>query len=115
MLQAKPVYHLSALFTKAWGIARHHAKHYGGSVRLYFAQALRQAWGEAKATAKRIAEERERVQAAIAEVRFQQSEIGRARYERRMASFRAECDAALAKALEMSRRLTRPAVRRAAA
>jgi hypothetical protein len=102
------------LFKKAWGISRHNAKHHGGGVRLHFAQALRQSWAEAKATAQRIAEERERVLAAIAEMRFRQSEIGRARHERHMTNFRARCDADLAAALEMSRRLTRPTIRRVA-
>ena len=114
MPELKHVYHLSALFKKAWGIARHNAKHHGGGVRLHFAQALRQAWAEAKATAQRIAEERERVLACVAELRFQQSEIGRARHERHMTAFRAKCDADLAAALEMSRRISQQSVRRAA-
>ncbi len=114
MRQATCIYSLSAIFRKAWGIARHQAKHHGSSVRLHFAQALRQAWAEAKATARRIAEERERVLTCVAEMRFRQSEIGRARHERHMTDFRARCDADLAAALELSRRLTRPAIRRAA-
>jgi hypothetical protein len=65
MLQAKPVYHLSALFKKAWCVARHNAKHHGGSVRLHFAQALKQAWSAAKELAKRTAASNDRV---IAEV-----------------------------------------------
>ena len=34
MSELKHVYHRSALFKKAWGIARHKAKHGGGSVRV---------------------------------------------------------------------------------
>jgi hypothetical protein len=67
--ELKHVYHRSALFRKAWGIARHLAKHGGGSVRLYFAQALRQSWAEAKALAKRVAESNARVQAEIERIK----------------------------------------------
>jgi hypothetical protein len=67
--ELKHVYHRSALFKKAWSIARHNAKHGGGSVRLYFAQALRQSWADAKALAQRSAESNARVQAAIEQIK----------------------------------------------
>jgi hypothetical protein len=108
-------YSLPAIFRKAWGIARHHAKHQGGSPRAHIAAALRQAWAEAKATAQRIAEKRERVLACVAEMRFQQSEIGRARHEKLVAECSARAEAGVARANEIVRRLTQPAVRRAAA
>jgi hypothetical protein len=69
MSELKHVYHLSALFKKAWGIARHNAKHQGGGPRFHLAQALRQAWGEAKAAARQVAEERTRVLAEVERIR----------------------------------------------
>ena len=66
MAELKLVYSLSSIMRKAWAIARHTAKHHGGSARLYLAQALRQSWAEAKATARRIVEERARVLACVA-------------------------------------------------
>jgi hypothetical protein len=67
--ELKHVYSLAAIFRKAWGIARHLAKHGGGSVRLYFSQALRQSWADAKTLAKRTAESNARVQAAIEQIK----------------------------------------------
>jgi hypothetical protein len=112
--QATCTYSLSSIFRKAWGIARHNAKHHGGRPRLHFAQALRQTWAEAKATAQRIAESKARVQAEIERIRFASSPIGRARHERHMTAYRAKCEADLARALEMSCRLTQKPVREAA-
>jgi hypothetical protein len=69
MAELKLVYSLSTIMRKAWGVARHLAKHGGGSVRLYFAQALRQSWADAKALAKRTAESNARVQAEIERIK----------------------------------------------
>ena len=69
MSELKHVYHRSALFKKAWGIARHNAKHGGGAVRAYIAAALRQSWAEAKRTAGEITESNVRVQAAIERIK----------------------------------------------
>ena len=69
MSELKHVYSLSSIFRKAWGIARHNAKHGGGSVRLYFAQALRQSWAEAKRNAAAIGESNARVQAAVERIK----------------------------------------------
>ena len=44
MLKATHTLSLSAVMRKAWGIARHGAKRFGGSPRLYLAAAPRQAW-----------------------------------------------------------------------
>jgi hypothetical protein len=69
MAELKLVYSLSSIMREAWGIARHLAKHGGGSVRLYFSQALRQSWADAKALAKRSAESNARVQAEIERIK----------------------------------------------
>ncbi len=37
------------LLRRAWGLARDGARRFGGTVRAYFAEALRQSWAEVKA------------------------------------------------------------------
>jgi hypothetical protein len=90
MAELKHVYSRSSIFRKAWGIARHNAKHGGGSVRLYFAQALRQAWADAKALAKRTAESNARVQAAIEQIKASHTKEATAARAADMAAFRAQ-------------------------
>ena len=46
---------------RAWGLARDGARRFGGTVRAYLAEALRQAWAEVKArlaVARGMAEDR---------------------------------------------------------
>jgi hypothetical protein len=88
--ELKHVYSLAAIFRKAWGIARHNAKHGGGSVRTYFAAALRQSWADAKALAKRTAESNARVQAAIAEIKASHTKEATAARAADMAAFQAK-------------------------
>jgi hypothetical protein len=87
--ELKHVYSLAAIFRKAWGIARHLAKHGGGSVRLYFSQALRQSWADAKALAKRTAESNARVLAAIEEIKALHTPEATAKRAAEMAAFQA--------------------------
>src|SRR3954470_5788221 len=50
-----------ALLRRAWGLARAAAARFGGTVRAYFAEALRQSWAEVKArlaVARGMAEDR---------------------------------------------------------
>ena len=114
MPKATSLYNLKGLMLRSWAIAKHRAKHHGGRARDYLAQAMRECWALAKKSATDILASRARVQAAIDEMRFRSSEIGRARHERHMTDFRAKCDADLARALEMSRRLTQQPMREAA-
>jgi hypothetical protein len=58
-------YPLRSLFAKAWCLARHGARRFGGRAHQYIAAALRQAWAEAKATAARVADQTARVLASI--------------------------------------------------
>lgn len=92
MSELKHVYCRSTIFRQAWVAAKHDAAVHGGRARHYLAEALRQAWGRVKATR----EMRARVLAAVEEIRFQQSEIGRARHERARAAFMAQLDAHMA-------------------
>ena len=89
MSELKHVYHRSALFRKAWAIARHNAKHQGGSLRLHFAQALRQSWADAKALAQRTAESNARVQAAIEQIKALHTKEAKAARAASMAAFQA--------------------------
>jgi hypothetical protein len=88
--ELKHVYHRSALFKKAWGIARHNAKHQGGSTRLHFAQALRQSWADAKALAQRGAESNARVQAEIERIKALHTKEAAAERAAGMAAFQAQ-------------------------
>jgi hypothetical protein len=90
VLELKHVYSLSSIFRKAWGIARHLAKHGGGSVRTYFAKALCQSWADAKALAQRSAESNARVQAAIAEIKALHTPEATAARAAQMAAFQAQ-------------------------
>ena len=65
MSELKHVYSLPGIMRKAWCLARHGARRFGGRARQYLAGALRQAWAEAKATAARIAGQTARVLASI--------------------------------------------------
>jgi hypothetical protein len=89
--ELKHVYSLSAIFRKAWGIARHLAKHGGGPVRLYFAQALRQSWAEAKTLVKRVVESNARVQAEIERIKALHTPAAAAARAASMAGFAQRC------------------------
>jgi hypothetical protein len=89
--ELKHVYSLAAIFRKAWGIARHLAKHGGGSVRTYFAQALRQSWADAKALAKRTAQSSARVQEAVERIKALHTKEAAAARAASMAGFAQRC------------------------
>jgi hypothetical protein len=90
MPMATRTYSLAAIFRKAWGIARHNTKHGGGSVRTYFAQALRQSWAEAKRNAAAIAESNARVQAAVEQIKALHTPEAAAARAAQMAAFKAQ-------------------------
>jgi hypothetical protein len=89
--ELKHVYSLAAIMRKAWGIARHNAKHGGGSVRAYFAQALCQSWADTKALAKRSAESRACVQAAVERIKALHTPAAAAARAASMAGFAQRC------------------------
>jgi hypothetical protein len=110
MQQANYAYSKPTIFRQAWATARHDAKLYGGKPRHHFPTALRQAWERAKATR----ELRGRFLATVERIRFEQSEIGRARHEKLVAECAARAEAGVARSVEIVRRLTRQPVREAA-
>jgi hypothetical protein len=65
----------SVVMRKAWAAARAGARRFGGAVRPYLAEALRQAWAEAKRSARDLAAMRARVSAEVERIRAE----GRAR------------------------------------
>ena len=77
----------SALFRKAWAIARDGARCFGGHAVQYLASALKQAWAEAKALAATVAAQRARVLAEVARIRFEASPLGAAIRRREEAAF----------------------------
>jgi hypothetical protein len=89
MAELKLVYSLSSIMRKAWGVARHLAKHGGGSVRTYFAQALRQSWADAKVLAKRTAESNARVLEAVERIKASHTKEAAAARAADMAAFQA--------------------------
>jgi hypothetical protein len=80
---------LRSLMIKAWGIARHLAKHHDGSPRTHIASALHQSWAEAKRTAREIAGSRARVQAEVERIRALHTPEATANRAAEMAAFQA--------------------------
>jgi hypothetical protein len=72
---------------KAWAIARHGARCFGGRPVAYLAAALKQAWAEARDMAATVAAQRARVLAAVAALRFEASPLGVAIRRREEAAF----------------------------
>jgi hypothetical protein len=92
MAELKLVYSLSIIMRKAWGIARHNAKHHGGgTVRAYIAAALRQSWAEAKALAKRTADGNVRMQAEIERIKALHTPAAAAARAASMSGFAQRC------------------------
>ena len=80
----------SALFRKAWAIARAGARRFGGRPRSYLSAALKQAWAEAKSLAATVAAQRARVLAELAKIRAEFSPLGVARRRRAEAALEVE-------------------------
>jgi hypothetical protein len=85
--ELKLVYSLSSIFRKAWGIARHNAKHGGTSPRQHFAAALRQSWADAKRAAIASAESNARVLVAIEAIKASHTKEATAARAADMAAF----------------------------
>lgn len=84
MSKPRHVYFPASIMSNAWRRARHGARRFGGTARLYLAAALRQAWAEAKDAAARIAAMRARVLAEVEAIRREfRDETARRRQESR--------------------------------
>ena len=93
MPTANRVFNLRPLMAKAWCLARAGARRFGGTARAYLAAALRQAWAEARDMAATIADQRARVLAEVAAIRFEASPLGVAIRRREEAAFAATLEA----------------------
>jgi Streptococcus thermophilus bacteriophage Gp111 protein len=73
--QATRVHSPTLVMRRAWASARAGARRFGGSVRLYLAEALRVAWATEKAAVTQLAATRARLSAEVETIRAE----GRAR------------------------------------
>ena len=87
MPELRSAYPLRSIFATAWSLARRGARHFGGRASQYFRAALRQAWAEARDMAATIADQRARVLAEVAAIRFEASPLGVAIRRREEAAF----------------------------
>jgi hypothetical protein len=69
MLEARTTYSRTLIMRKAWALARHNSRRFGGSVRAHFPAALRQAWAEARQLSAETATMLDRVLAEVARIR----------------------------------------------
>ncbi len=114
MSELKLVYSRSQVCRKANALKKRLAAIHGGTPKQYASEAFRRAWASEKSLTAEIVAMRQRVLAQVAQFKADQQPLARARREKKLNECLARCDADLARALEMSRRLTQPAVRRAA-
>ena len=69
MSELKHVYYRGTIFRQAWAAAKWRARREGCSPRTLLAEALREAWADARKAAQRAAESRARIEACVAEIR----------------------------------------------
>jgi hypothetical protein len=67
--ELKHVYYRGTIFRQAWAAAKWRARRQGCRPRTLLAEALREAWADAKRIAQKAAESRARVAACIAEIK----------------------------------------------
>jgi hypothetical protein len=71
-------------------MAKHRAKHHGGSVRSHLAQAMRECWALAKKSAADLLASRQRVQAEIERIKALHTPEAAAARATQMAAFKAQ-------------------------
>ena len=79
MSELKHVYYRGTIFRQAWAAAKWRARRQGCSPRTLLAEALREAWADARRAAQRAAESRARVEAYVAEIKARKLLAGPAR------------------------------------
>jgi hypothetical protein len=77
--ELKHVYYRGTIFRQAWAAAKWRARRQGCSPRTLLAEALREAWADAKRIAQKAAESRARIEAYIAEIKAKKLIAGPAR------------------------------------
>jgi hypothetical protein len=89
MPKATRVYNLKGLMLRSWAMAKHRAKHHGGSARSHLPQALRECWALAKKSAADLLASRARVQAEIERIKALHTPAATAARAADMAAFQA--------------------------
>jgi hypothetical protein len=69
MPEARTTYSRTLIMRKAWALARHNTRRFGGSVRAHFPAALRQTWAEVRQLSAETAAMLDRVLAEVAKIR----------------------------------------------
>ena len=69
MPEARTTYSRTLIMRKAWALARHNSRRFGGSVRAHFPAALRQAWAEVRQLSPETTAMLDRVLAEVARIR----------------------------------------------
>jgi hypothetical protein len=69
MPEAPTTYSRTLIMRKAWALARHNSRRFGGSVRAHFPAALRQAWAEVRQHSPETTAMLDRVLAEVAKIR----------------------------------------------
>jgi hypothetical protein len=77
--ELKHVYYRGTIFRQAWAAAKWRARRQGCRPRTLLAEALREAWTDARKAAQRAAKSRARVAACIAEIKAKNLIAGPAR------------------------------------
>src|SRR5688500_3529425 len=90
MPKATSVYNLSGLMLRSWAMAKHRAKHHGGSVRSHLSQAMRECWALAKKSAADLLASRARVQAAVEAIKASHTAEATAQRAADMTAFNAK-------------------------
>ena len=69
MPEARTTYSRTLIMRKAWALARHNTRCFGGSVRAHFPAALRQTWAEVRQLSPETTAMLDRVLAEVAKIR----------------------------------------------
>ncbi len=77
MPRLSPAYPLRTIFAKAWCLARHGARRFGGAARAYLAAAMRTVWQEQKAARAEIESMKARVLGVVANLAAERAEMER--------------------------------------
>ena len=90
MPKATSLYNLKGLMLRSWAMAKHRAKHHGGSARSHLAQAMRECWALAKKSAADLLASRQRVQAEIERIKALHTPEAAAARATQMVAFKAQ-------------------------
>jgi hypothetical protein len=114
MPKAKLVYSRSQVCRKANALMKRLAAIHGGTPKHYASEAFRKAWASEKSLTAEIMDMRGRVLDQVAQFKADQQPLARARHERQLTACMTRAEEGVARALEISRRISQKHVREAA-